>query len=349
MNFNWLINFINKDKNRIPDDPKVADTVENVPVIDDPIFHGETYQNADASGWESTTIMDTKTVELCQALSVDKDAFEKSQKSWLDDLDKYAQEYKRLIYSQITSYVYNLAENDEKTYDIFAYNLRRTYDSVAKTAVPEDSPDRENFLRLRSYVTKFYDHVNLAYSQFTVLYMEKEKVDQIVEDRLRPALTETTTNLTSQLVGLVALFTALSFIVFGGISSLNSISSVLTGNKHAVLPTIIVAIVWAFCMMNLLFLFMYFVLQIMGTKKEDSIKALVQKHPLIFICNYILLALLLFLGAAHYAWITGIGRGIYDWVLSISDWAFILGFALIAGIIFFSGRLLYKALTPPKK
>jgi hypothetical protein len=169
---------------------------------------------------------------------------------------------------------------------------------------------------------------------------------------------DTANNLTSQLISLVALFTALSFIVFGGISSLDSIFTVLSEKDNTVLPTIIVAIVWALCMMNLLFLFVYFILQIIASKKgtegekppkKITFRGLVQKYPLVFLFNYILLSLLLFTGGAYYAWITGLGRGIYDWVLSVSDLTFILGFALIAGIIFFFGRLLYNAINPKEE
>ena len=339
-----------RGKNKVEDSAKgitdngttVAAHEQTTDNSSDAIFQGEFPIATAPSGGESPTTMERQTESLCMVLSEESKEFQLKQQDWLNTLDKYAQDYKRLIYSKITAYVYTL---DDEKYDVFVNNLRCVYNAVAAQTPPSDDTEKETFLRQRSYVTKFYDHVNLARSQATLLRIKKEQLDQSVKDQFMPALTETSANLTSQLVSLVALFTALSFIVFGGISSLDSIFSVLAQKNNTVLPAILVAIVWAFCMMNLLFLFMHFVLRIMGTEKESSIKVLAQKHPLVFICNYILLSLLLFLGGAYYAWITGIGRGVYDFVLSYKNWAFFFGLVLILAVIVISGVKLAKGLN----
>lgn len=54
-----------------------------------------------------------------------------------------------------------------------------------------------------------------------------------VESILAPKISEITKEMTQQLVGLIGIFTALSFIVFGGISSLDSIFGAVRNIKRA--------------------------------------------------------------------------------------------------------------------
>ena len=66
-----------------------------------------------------------------------------------------------------------------------------------------------------------------------------------------------TKEMNTQLISLIAIFTALSFIVFGGISSLDNI---FDGVKDIpVTKLMIVGSIWCFCIMNLVFVFMFFV------------------------------------------------------------------------------------------
>lgn len=180
-----------------------------------------------------------------------------------------------------------------------------------------------------------------------MLYSQKQAdIEFLIEKKIEPELAKSSKELTSQLVGLVAIFTALSFIVFGGISSLESLFSVLSQNDNAILPTIIVAIAWAFCMTNLLFGFMYFVLRVIGNKPdatEENIP-MVRKYPLVFISNFILLSGLLLSLGSWAAWATGIGRGIYSCVLTHGDVIFVVGFAVIIAIIMGLGIWLVKSL-----
>ena len=102
-------------------------------------------------------------------------------------------------------------------------------------------------------------------------------LEREVEVILTPKVSAITKEMTQQLVGLIGIFTALSFIVFGGISSLDSIFGAVQGtleDEHSVLPVLIIAIAWALCMMNLLFGFMYFVIRITHLQKPVDEKAL---------------------------------------------------------------------------
>lgn len=281
--------------------------------------------------------------KLCQGLTVSTQVFKKSIDQWLRELDEYIRSYERLLYSTISNYIYEL---DEKKYAIFELNIYSVFEYVMNQEPPKKNPEKDTYEKRRRIVMKFYDHVNLAHRQF-VLYSQKQAdIESLVEKKIEPELAKSSKELTSQLVGLVAIFTALSFIVFGGISSLESLFSVLSQNDNAVLPTIIVAIAWAFCLMNLLFAFMYFVLRVMGNKSDatEKEKPMVQKYPLVFISNYILLSAFLLSIGSWAAWVTGVGRGIYDCVLSHGDIAFVVGLVIIVAIIIGLGIWLVKSL-----
>lgn len=297
---------------------------------------------------ERQLMMETDMIHLCHGLSVSTRGFEKSIEQWLQDLDKYINSYERLLYSSISNYIYGL---DEENYASFELNIYSVFQYVMNQDMPQKNPEKDAYERRRRIVMKFYDHVNLAHRQF-VLYSQKQAdVEALIEKKIEPELAKSSKELTSQLVGLVAIFTALSFIVFGGISSLESLFSVLSQNDNAVLPTIIIAIAWAFCLMNLLFAFMYFVLRVMGNKPDatEEDRPMVQKHPLVFISNYILLSAFLLSLGSWAAWVTGVGRGIYDCVLSHGDITFVVGLVVIVAIIIGLGIWLVKSLKRSKK
>lgn len=297
---------------------------------------------------ERQLTMEANMGKLCQGLSVSTQVFKSSMEQWLRELDEYIVSYERLLYSTISNHIYEL---DEKKYAIFELNIYSVFEYVMNQEPPKTNPEKEVYEKRKRIVMKFYDHVNLAHRQF-VLYSQKQAdIESLVVKKIEPELAKSSKELTSQLVGLVAIFTALSFIVFGGISSLESLFSVLLQKGNAVLPTVIVAISWAFCLMNLLFAFMYFVLRITGAKQDvtDEEEPLPQKYPLVFISNYILLSAFLLSLGSWAAWVTGIGRGIYDCVLSHGDIAFVVGFVIIVAIIIGLGAWLTKTLRGKKK
>lgn len=56
----------------------------------------------------------------------------------------------------------------------------------------------------------------------------------------------------AQLITLVGIFTAIAFVVFGGLSSLESIFS----NKRPLIEIIVIASIWMLGMINLVFIFL---------------------------------------------------------------------------------------------
>lgn len=277
--------------------------------------------------------MDVTMRQLCQYLSHSTDSFNCNE--WLKALDDYIRKYDRLLYTKISDYIFSLS--DDKQIGIFMTNIDKAIETKINKSpgTPMDGSSR--------ILIKFRDHAQLAYSQRRLLMQREADITDLITKQLEPKLAQSSKELTSQLVGLVAIFTALSFIVFGGISSLSSILQVLSQKENSILPTLIVVIGWAFCILNLLFAFMYFILRIVKPtlmpSDQNSEKNLVQKYPVVFVCNYCLgSALLLCFGILGMEQI-GINQALYDFISSYRVWTFwafpvaIVALIILVGII----------------
>jgi len=123
---------------------------------------------------------------------------------------------------------------------------------------------------------KLFDHCNLAIAQRRIYRKTEEDLNQVINDA-KDALTKnvkTATekvnniekNLTGQLVGLISIFTALSFVVFGGMTILDSI---LDNIRTAPISRLIcTGILWAICMSLLFMCFMKFILKIIHPERD---------------------------------------------------------------------------------
>ena len=90
----------------------------------------------------------------------------------------------------------------------------------------------------------------------------------------------------TQVISVVAIFTALAFIVFGGISSLSSIIATLASSSKIEL-IIAVTSIWGIALVDLIYMFIYLILKI--TKPEFNDKHI--RHWIIGI-NIVLFILL---------------------------------------------------------
>ena len=289
--------------------------------------------------------MQTQVRKLCTMLDQDTsgDAFD--CRSWVECLEGYIEDYNsRLLYSVISSHIFGKSEQE---FDTFLGNLEKVMEYATNEIRPYT--DDEQTLRLYKMIVKFYDHVNLANQQQLMFTHNQDGLRQQISSELEPKISEATKDMTSQLIGLVSIFTALSFLVFGGISSLDSILSSLSseGNPFPVLPVLIVAVAWAFCLMNLLFGFMYFVLRVANLSffSEKEAKNLVQRYPAVFLSNYILLFFFVLFCGMWFAVCNGIGKPFFQCAVSHSIATFVIALIVFVGFFFFLGRYLWKKYT----
>lgn len=303
---------------------------------------------------EAVSKMENAVVDLCSQLDHSADV-KMDISAWIALLEKYIVENSnRLYYSTISNYVFQM---DELRFSDFISNLGTVVDYAEHNYNGNKDGRKRNLYRT---IIKFHDHANLAHQQQVTFSSKKEALREDVKNEvntiLEPKISKITEEMTSQLVGLISIFTALSFIVFGGISSLENMVTSLQGSlneQQSVLPILILAVAWALCMMNLLFGFMYFVIRITHLPKpvDKNAKNAIQRYPIVFLCDYILSALLVLFGGMWFAKKNGVGKNIFDFVIEQNRstwtfWVFIALFILIFGIF---GWRLWRWYSPKPK
>lgn len=190
--------------------------------------------------------------------------------------------------------------------------------------------------------------MNLAKRQMALFKMTDEDYTKIVSQKMEVEGNKLSKEVNGQLISLVAIFTALSFIVFGGISSLDNI---FEGVKDIpVTKLMIVGTIWCFCIMNLVFVFMFFVAKLTGLniKSSKNINAnLVQKYPLIWWCDFVLISVLIFSCWAYYIKCEGFSNVAYAFLSKYPTVYFVLGTLILVAIVSFFARKILKMAKEP--
>ena len=163
---------------------------------------------------------------LCELLAGDSKTFD--AKAFFDRLHEYIYQEDRLLYTNITNYIFAL--NSEEKFGIMQTNLDNVIRYIYSDRFENDYPwkashknQRNPYERTKRTVLKLWDHMNLAKRQIATFNMKDEDYSKIVDEKMKIAANELSKEVNGQLISLVGIFTALSFLVFGGISSLDNI------------------------------------------------------------------------------------------------------------------------------
>lgn len=198
---------------------------------------------------------------LCEELGKDPAEFE--DKDFYSKLYQFIDDNKRLLYTVITDYVFQQAESGN--IESVTNNIEMVRD-YAQNVNAEDGMGgmyKKDVLRKTNIVSlKLWDHINLATRQYGQFHKDDAEYLEIVEGKLEPVKAEITKDMTQQLISIVAIFTAMSFLAFGGVSALDNILDGAT--NMPLLKLTAVGLIWCFCMFNMLFVFVYFVSKIIG-------------------------------------------------------------------------------------
>lgn len=289
--------------------------------------------------------MQAQILNLCRELDQSVATGQFDCKKWISELNEYiSNSQNRLLYNDLSNYIFS---RNGREYVSMMTNLEAVVDYAMTYLRPDKNhPDNEKEVLYKT-ILKFYDHLNLARKQVAMFDSDRKSLQQDIELEVKTEISNATKDITSQLVGLVALFTAMSFLVFGGIASLDSIFKsveLFVNLQSSVLPVLLVAVAWAFCMMNLLFSFMYFVLRLV--KPEQFAirpeKNMIQRYPVVFLTNYILLVLFVVLLGMWFAKCNGIGLSVFNFVVGHSFGSFWAGIIVIIAVLAFLGYFLFQ-------
>lgn len=283
--------------------------------------------------------------KLCEKLSISVAEFktEEKKKEFLQDLKKYLNEYGRIIYTEITTYIFEM--NEEK-----ATTILSNIDSLVHYVYSEEynkwvekEYSKEVGEKLEKIVLKLWDHINLARKQYIMFHHKDEDYGKIVEEKMEGVSVKISKEMNIQLISLVAIFTALSFLVFGGISSLDNI---FAGAKDIpILKLVVVGSIWGFCIMNMLFVFMFFIAKItkLNLASTDDVNASVfKKYPLICWCNLVVVAIFVLSSWAVYISNEELSVKLYELISANQTIFFVAGTVVLVGGICVVAKKLYE-------
>lgn len=235
----------------------------------------------------------------------------------------YLAAYDRIVYSVISNSIYYADEykEDDKIENLNV-NLSELLDYTACASYAEkkcketDKTIRLYYEKLPSILIKLLDHISLAATQYEMLKYSDEQYKKQFEKNFQDSKDNITKEMSNQLITLVGIFTAVSFVVFGGITSLDDVfENAMKG--FSILRVMMIGIIWGLCMIDLLYVFLFCVGKITKLSIKSSDKPndnLVQKYPIIWWSNFLLIAILVLLGWMYYLY----HNDLLEWFLQIS-------------------------------
>lgn len=245
---------------------------------------------------------------ICSDFVDDNDIFDEGKV--IKKLKKYIENYDRILYSEVSKFYYELNETVRPT---FINNV----DQLLEHTVNHPTDILQDNI-VDKVVLKMWDHVQLAAYQCGNLMQTDADFENKFKNNIQPIRDDINKEqqgfmqtMHAQLISLVGIFTAMSFLVFGGINTLDNIFS---GAKTLpVLKVMIIGSVWGLCISNLVFIFMFFISKMteLNIKSNQSAKAnLVQKYPLVIWANFVIFSILSFSSLAYFL----CSKGFLSWI-----------------------------------
>ena len=233
----------------------------------------------------------------------------------------YIKKYDRILYAPISGTIYSVcaSKEHEKSSDIMG-NITSNIDKVKEYAHSDSVNDRirkanntekKQLLDTQKSILKIWDHINLAYQQYDVLRQSDEETNKKIDLCLEPFQKKITQEISSQLLTMLGIFTALAFLLFGGISSLENLFS---NSAMPILKFMVIGSIWSLCLLNLLFIFLYCVLKIIKispVNNDDS--SISRKYAIFWWTNFIVISIMIFSLWGYYLTSTNS----HDWVNQI--------------------------------
>ena len=256
-------------------------------------------ESEDCRQEENTQAMQGAINDFFNHLVVKHDVF--SNERAFDELQRYIIQYDRILYSPISNIIYSAYENSQEEELIgtlmsnldalVSYSLDPDVIAKRKIALKEDT-NKRIVDDTKKAVLKIWDHVNLANQQYKVLKQTDDEYNEKFKHQISSYKEEMTKEMNAQLLTMVSIFTALAFLIFGGISSLDNIFSI---DGIPIMKVLATGLIWGLCIFNLIFLFLFCVGKMtkLNFKSTDDPNATIfQKYPVVWWCDLLLLSLL---------------------------------------------------------
>jgi len=195
----------------------------------------------------------------------------------------------------------------------------------------------------RKAVLKIWDHVTLASQQYTMLKQSDAEYDEKFKKRISTFKEDMTREMNAQMITMVGIFTALAFLIFGSISSLDGI---FENVSIPIFKVMSIGLIWGLCVSNMIFVFLYCIgkmTKLNFKANKDSDASIFQKYPIVWWVNFTLISLLLITVWGYFIQQTAPGVWLINQTNSSPQLAFILGSFVILLLIIVGYILLCRS------
>lgn len=158
-----------------------------------------------------------------------------SLNNWISKLEKYIDLYDRILYSEITIHISKKLSDNE--YNSYVNSLVQNMDRVLEFSKNQSNGISE---QNRKIILKLWDHISLVNNQYRVFYTSEKEIHKAIDpevEKIKKDLAESRNELErakydleqikkdiyAQLIGIVGIFVAIAFVMFGGMSLMNNL------------------------------------------------------------------------------------------------------------------------------
>lgn len=231
-----------------------------------------------------------KIIEICNSLIRKK----LNERDLLNKIEEYIKNYNRIIYSTISNFIFS---SDDNSLFNLQTNIEQFCNYVHSMNFKKEYKNVDEVEKIKVFVLKMYDHINLAVYQYHSFKDSDEEFKTKFAENIEPlrnGIDRQLKEVTSQQISMLAIFTAISFVVFGGISSASSIFS--NASSLSLSELMILASIWALGICNLVYFLIYYMAKLgkISIKTNNRLGANVfRRHPYIVLMNFLLASILL--------------------------------------------------------
>lgn len=219
--------------------------------------------------------------ELCESLGIECQHYKPD--TTVDIVNNYIKNEKvlnRLLYSEISSYVFSLSEDKRANIDTNIDNLLN-YTFKENMSLSDECCN---------FITKLYDHVQLGIKQ---LENVKNVLSLGIEDSKEQLLVETK-KIEREYIAILGIFAAIVLAFVGGLTFSSSVLQYMS--QVSIYRISLIALIIGFVFINLIYGLFYYIDKIVKTKNDKKL------HPL-FITNIIIVILI---ACTLFAWWRGL-------------------------------------------
>lgn len=235
---------------------------------------------------------------ICRELLIQNNEF--IEKNVFESLCDYISKYDRVLYAPISNMIYDIYEkhDDPAEIDRIIGNMMSNVDALREYAyhATQEGISKD----AKKVVIKIWDHINLANQQYKTLKESEEEYKDRFNRSIAPIKENITKDMSAQLLSIVGIFTALAFLIFGGITSLDNIFS---NETLPLLKMVIIGCVWGMCILNVVFVFLFCVGKMTNLNFKSTNKAhasIFKKYPIVWWSNFIAMAILIVASWLYY-------------------------------------------------